>query len=337
VSTLKDVAKLAGVHPSVISRVINNNKDLNIKPATRERILSAVKELNYRPNLPARNLKNSETKMLGMAVPDFYNPVYASVIHGAEDQAANEGYNLFLFSMKQKGMEKNYFSSLQDGQIDGLLIANSISNDPEVLELKQTNKPFVLVNRFISGINNYVVLNDERGGEIATEHLINLGHTRIANITGPLYTSTGLARFQGFRKRLKKGNITFNPSYVQESEHTQENGYISMKKLLELPEPPTAVFVANIIVCLGALEAIYDHGLSIPDDISIISIHDTYVSSSLNPPLTTIKMPLYEMGQKAVKQLILLIKSGQEHGSMLENASIVIRKSTSVLRRPESF
>src|SRR5699024_9240877 len=115
------------------------------------------------------------------------------------------------------------------------------------------NKPFVLVNRFISGINNYVVLNDERGGEIATEHLINLGHTRIANITGPLYTSTGLARFQGFRKRLKKGNITFNPSYVQESEHTQENGYISMKKLLELPEPPTAVFVANIIVCLELL------------------------------------------------------------------------------------
>ncbi|WP_172840482.1 LacI family DNA-binding transcriptional regulator [Virgibacillus phasianinus] len=329
--TLKDVAKSAGVHPSVVSRVVNNDDGLHIKEDTRRRILDTIKELNYRPNQSARNLKKNETKMLGMVIPDFSNPVYASIIHGAEDQAAMENYNLLVYSMKQKGLKKNYFSHLLEDRIDGLLIANSESDDTEILELQKTNKPFVLVNRLINGINNYVVLNDELGGKLATKHLTELGHKRIAHITGPLFTGTGLRRFQGYRQGLREADIEFNSSHVQESEYTVESGYASMQKLLNLPELPTAIFASNIMICLGAMRAIYDKGLSIPEDISIVGIHDTFFGSSLFPSLTTVKMPLYEMGAESVKKLIASIKGDEREngqGLTIKEASLIVRDST---------
>ncbi|ARF18037.1 LacI family DNA-binding transcriptional regulator [Sporosarcina ureae] len=330
--TLKDVAKLVGVHPSVVSRVINNDGNLKIKEETRKRIQQAIEELNYRPNLSARNLKNSETKMLGMVIPDFSNPVYASIIHGAEDQAALEGYNLLLYSMKQKGLEKNYFSHLMENRIDGLLIANSESDDKEILNLKKEKKPFVLVNRFITGISNHVILDDELGGKLATKHLAQLGHKRIAHITGPLFTGTGIKRFQGYREGLKEEEINFISSYVQESEYTIEGGYRSMQALLDLSTPPTAVFASNIMVSLGAMKAIQDRGLSIPRDISIIGFHEVDFASSLSPSLTTIKMPLYEMGSESVKKLITIIQGREEEnelGLIISGASLVVRDSTS--------
>lgn len=332
--TLKDVAKLAGVHSSVVSRVVNNDSELKIKEETRKRIQEAIKELDYRPNLFARNLKKRETKMLGMVIPDFSNPVYASIIHGAEDQAAIEGYNLLVYSMKQKGLEKNYFSHLLENRIDGLLIANSESDDKEILNLKKANKPFVLVNRIISGINNFVILNDELGGKLATKHLSGLGHKRIAHISGPLFTGTGLKRFQGYREGLKEGNIDFVSSYVQESQYTIESGYQSMQALLNLPTPPTAVFASNIMVSLGAMKAIDDHGLSIPNDISIVGFHDVYIASTLSPSLTTIEMPLYEMGKESVKKLISVIQEQEieeEPGLIISGASLIVRESTAPL------
>lgn len=329
--TLKDVAKFVGVHPSVVSRVINNDHNLKVRESTRNRILSAVEELNYQPNQSARNLKMNKTKMLGMVIPDFSNPVYASIIHGAEDQAAAQGYNLLLYSMKQRGLDKNYFSHLLENRIDGLLIANSASDDTEVQNLQQTNKPFVLVNRFINGIEQYVILDDKYGSSLATKHLADLGHTNIAHITGPLYTATGLKRFQGFRESLKEENISFNSNYIQESEYSITSGYDSMEKLLDLPEPPTAVFAASVLISIGAMKAIHDRKLKIPDDISIVGFHDFEFSSALSPALTTVKMPLYKMGQEAVKKLILVVQGDKKDGMRglkIDGGSLIVREST---------
>ncbi|SIP88460.1 LacI family DNA-binding transcriptional regulator [Domibacillus enclensis] len=330
-ATLKEVAKLAKVDSSVVSRVVNNDPALNIKPETRKRILDAVEELKYRPNMSARNLKKGQSKMLGMIIPDFSNPVYSLIIHGAEDQAAQEGFNLLVYSLKQKGLEKSY-SPLLDGQIEGLLIANSEIDNKEILELKKTKKPFMLVNRTVAGVDNYVVANDLLGAKLATKHLIKQGHHRIAHISGPLFTATGLSRFQGYREGLQEDNIDYIPVYVQESKYTVENGYESMEILLDLPDPPTAVFASNIMICLGAMKAIQDRGLTIPKDMSIIGVHDVFFTSTLQPPLTTVKMPLYEMGREAVKKLIAIIqgKEGETgQGVTIDGASLIVRSSTS--------
>ncbi|MFD2830554.1 LacI family DNA-binding transcriptional regulator [Corticicoccus populi] len=331
-TTIKDVAKRAGVHPTVVSRVLNKDQTLKIKDSTRERILETVKELNYFPNRSAQNLKRNETKMLGMVIPDFANPVYSEIIHGAEDQAAKEGYNLMVYSMKQKGTEHNKFSHLIEGRTDGLLIAISESEDQEIVELQESKKPFLLINRMIPGINHYVVLDDEFAGKLATDHLIQLGHRKIAHITGPFDTGTGKTRFNGYKQAMHSNELEILNDYVQESSYSIESGYSAMKKLLALKEPPTAVFAGSILAALGAMRAAYEAGRTIPNDFSLVSIHDVPFADALQPPLTTIKMPLYEMGQEAVKNLVQLIKKDTQSTHLTINgAELIKRNSTAEL------
>lgn len=330
--TIKDVAKKAGVHPSVVSRVLNKDVTLKIKKETRERILLIVEELGYVPNHSARNLKRNETMMIGMIIPDFSNPVYSSIIHGAESKAAEEGYNLLVYSKDQKGIENKYFSHLIEGRIDGLLVAVSEFEDKDILELAELDKPFVLVNRFVEGIDNHVVLDDERAGYMAVEHLIKLGHKKIAHITGPIETGTGLKRYEGFEKGLQDAGIELNAEYIRKSTYTMKSGYDKMNDLLKLEEPPTAVFAGNIMISLGAMRAVQEKGLKIPEDVSIIGIHDVAFAPALNPPLTTIRMPLYEMGEAAVQKIIENIRGKASNKDMkgitIEGGELIVREST---------
>lgn len=330
---IKDVAKKAGVHASVVSRVLNHDATLKIKKETRERILATVKELGYVPNHAARNLKKNETKMIGMIIPDFSNPVYSSIIHGAETMAAQEGYTLLVYSKKHIAKNNSYFSHLVDGKIDGLLIATLELDGQDLKELAELDKPFILVNRSIEGFNNYVVLDDEHAGYIAADHLIELGHTNIAHITGPFETGTGLKRYNGFKNRLDIANIKIKPEYIRKGTYSLLSGYGQMNQLLTLPEPPTAVFAANILISLGAMRAAQEKGFVIPDDISIIGIHDVAFAPVLNPALTTINMPLYEMGEAAVQKIIENIQAKRPNsevkGLMIKGGELILRESTS--------
>lgn len=330
--TIKEVAKKAGVHPSVVSRVLNKDLTLKIKDSTRERIIKIVDELEYVPNHSARNLKKNETKMIGMVIPDFNNPVYSSIIHGAESQANEEGYSLLVYSTEQKGMMDNYFSHLVEGRIDGLLIAISKSEDEDILELQKIGKPFVLVNRLVKNIENFVVLDDKSAGKMATKHLIELGHSKIAHITGPLTTGTGSKRLEGYEEELREFDLKVQDNYIQKSSYNIDEGYKAMNHLLDLDNPPTAVFTANILISLGAMKAIQDRKLSIPSDISVIGIHDVMFASTLYPPLTTVKMPLYEMGQEAIKKMISMLKgeTDPEHskGLTIRGGALINREST---------
>lgn len=330
--TIKDVAKKAGVHPSVVSRVLNKDVTLKIKKETRDRILITVEELGYVPNHSARNLKRNETMMIGMIIPGFSNPVYSSIIHGAENKAAEEGYNLLVYSKDQKGIGNNYFSHLIEGRIDGLLIAVSEFEDKDIKELAELDKPFILVNRFVEGIENHVVLDDEKAGYMAANHLIELGHTDIAHITGPFEIGTGINRYKGFKDGIKDGGIELKAEYIRKSAYTIQSGYDEMNQLLKLEGPPTAVFAANIMISLGAMRAVQEKGLEIPTDISIIGIHDVAFAPVLNPPLTTIKMPLYEMGEAAVKKIVENIKGKSSNkdmeGIIIEGGELIVRDST---------
>lgn len=323
---MKDVAKLARVDPSIVSRVINNDPGLNIKDETRVRILEAVDNLNYRPNIMARSLKKGETKIIGMAIPSFFNPVISSIIHGAELRAVKEGYTLLVYSEEQD--QKKIISSLNNGYIDGLIISSSHFDDANILELHNKKLPFLLVNRKVTGINSFVVTDDIQGVKLGVQHIIKFGHKRIAHISGPLYTTTGLERLQGYRIALNESNIEFNSRYVQESDYSIEGGYNAMKHLLALSIPPTAVFVANVLASLGAMKAIREQGLLIPDNISLVAYHDVYFADTLFPPLTTVKMPLEEMGNKAIGKLIAILqKKDNGDGIVIKGGTIIDRQS----------
>lgn len=325
-ATLKQVAKLAGVDSSTVSRVINNDPSLSIKTDTRERILKAIEELNYRPNLAARNLRNRETKILGLAITNFFNPVMASIIHGAELRANKEGYNLIVYSAEQS--QSKIINSLVDRHIDGLLISNPKFDNEEILKLNEKNLPIVSVNRKVFGTENFVVVNDVQGSKLGVKHLIEFGHKKIAHISGPLYTTTGLERLMGYRMAINEGNIKFMSEYVQESDYSIEGGYIAMKNLLSLSAPPTAVFASSILIALGAMKAIHEEGFTIPDDISLVGFHDVYFADAIFPSLTTVEMPLEEMGDIAIGKLIDIIrKKDKGEGIIIPGERIISRES----------
>lgn len=325
-TTLKEVAKLAGVHPTVVSRVLNNDKTLNIKPETRMRILEAVKELNYEPNQAARNLRTKETKMIAMIIPDFSNPVYAEIIKGAEQEALDKGYTLIVSTLQNE----DHLLSLRS-KVDGLLIG-SFPSEVEILRtLQKFKKPFVMFNRQIQNINNSVLLDDLSGSRLATEYLIRLGHKKIAHIAGPLYTSTGLTRLQGYRDSLNKFGLEYESHLVQESDYTLQGGYAATKKLLETRRDFTAIFASNILISLGALNALHDVGLRVPEDVSVIGFHDVYFASTINPPLTTVQLPLVELGKGAVSKLISMLGNERDKAkekTIIQGAKIIERSST---------
>lgn len=291
-------------------------------------MLEAIEHLNYRPNANARSLKKRKTMMLGMVIPDFLNPVYGEIIRGAELQASTEGYHLMVFSMN-KDSKYNYLSLLREGRIDGLMVASSEFEDSSISELERADMPFLLVNRLTSGVHDYVVADDTYGARLAVTHLIELGHTRIGHLSGPLFTGTGTERFQGYRAALKDAEIDFNPGYLHESGYTVESGYAGMMKLLELPEPPTAVFAANVLSSVGAIKAIKEKGLSVPGDISVVGVHDVFFAEMIDPALTTVKMPLFEMGIEAVKSLTKKLKGEKSGVSVrIPGAELIVRQST---------
>jgi len=325
-ATLKDVAKLAGVDPSIVSRTINNDPSLSIKVETRERILQAVKQLNYRPNVAARNLKKGESKVIGLAITDFYNPVFPQIIQGAEARALQEGYHLLVYSAQQH--KEEIIHSLRNGRIDGLIISSTHFTESEILAMVEEKLPVVIVNRKIANLNNFVVTDDINGSFLAVNYLIENNHKKIAQITGPLFTTSALDRLHGYRRALMEANITYHQEYVKETDFTFDNSYDAMMQLLELEDPPTAVFASNISTSLGAMKAIREKGLQIPEDISLMGFHDVYFSDSLWPPLTTVKMPLIEMGEKGVEKLLSIIrKNDNNQGVIITGAEILVRNS----------
>ncbi|MEK5230594.1 LacI family DNA-binding transcriptional regulator [Lysinibacillus sp. FSL K6-0232] len=335
-TTLKDVAKLAGVHPSVVSRVLNNNDTLHIKPETRQRIMDAVRESNYEPNQAARNLKNKETKMLAIIIPDFSNPVYAEIIKGAEKEAIKKGYTLIVSTLQQE--KKNMTQQLLSLQtkVDGLLIG-SITNEQEMTRtLNKFKKPFVIFNREVESVNNSVLLDDLTGSRIATEYLIELGHEKIAHIAGPLFTSTGLMRLKGYRESLNKYGLEYHAHFVQESDYSLQGGFAATKRLLQDQTGCTAIFASNILIALGVLEALHSEGIRVPEDISVVGFHDVFFANTIHPPLTTVELPLSKLGEVAVEKLIATLKGEHvimEEKTIITGGKLIERSSVKRIKR----
>jgi len=320
-ATLRQVAGRAGVDASTVSRVLRADPALAVRPETRERILTAARELNYRPNAAALSLKLRQTHTLGMLVPDITNPIFPGIFRGVEATAAAAGYRVILVNTDEaRDRESLFVDLLTEKRVDGLILATALTDDKTVAALREGGYPFVLVNRRMPGLNErYVSADDEAGARLATEHLIRLGHRRIAHISGPLFTDTGLRRLKAYRECLHNHGIPFESAYVVEGDFREPTGQAAMQHLLELPQPPTAVFCANDLTAIGAMSALRQRGLRLPEDLSLVGFNDLPWTEHLQPPLTTVHVPLPEMGALACTMLLQLLA-----GVPLQPVAIVV-------------
>lgn len=333
--TLRNVADLAKVSIPIVSKVLSGNPDVRVGSETRQRILDAAESLSYRPNALAKSLKLKRTNTLAVIMPDIGNPAIPEIIHGIEAGARDAGYSAFISHLDQKMVsERLYLAWLQEGRFDGLIVATAHVEDAIIADLVAAGWPFILVNRRESSTNMHVTIDDAAGARIAVRHLLALGHRRIAHLAGPLMFDTSLRRLQGYRQELNAQGIAYDSSLVQEHDWgTWEGSKLAMKRLLQMKHPPTAVFAGNFMGAVGALSALKEAGLKIPEEISLIGLHDSPLAEMLDPPLTVVKMPLREMGRCAAEILTNLLENKPcEVPKILPPDGLIIRKSTAQCR-----
>jgi LacI family transcriptional regulator len=301
---MKDVAELAGVSASTVSHVLNGTR--KVSEDTRERVRLAIEELGYEPNLLAKSLKVSRTFTIGLLISDIQNPFFTSVIRGAEDVALSRGYHLFLCNTDEDpNREDEYVRELSKKRVDGLIVASSASRRNHTLQLRLEDVPFVFMDREVEGIEADTVSVDNRlGMRLIAEHLTQLGHERVGMVSGPLEKSSGYERYHGLRDALADLGLPLRDSLVRFGDFRVSGGREAAEELLRLPEPPTALVVSNNQMTLGALLAVRELGLRVPDEVSVVSFDDMEWAPLANPPLTALAQPTYEMGATAARILL---------------------------------
>lgn len=306
--TLKDISKEAGVDIATVSRALNGNS--GVHKDTREKIMAVAKRLNYRVNLMAKSLAMGRSHMLGLLVPDIRNPFVTELVRGAEDAAYATGYHILLCnSYLDETREVQYMHSLLDKRVEGILMhsVQSLSMQ-EIKELAASDIPVVLLHSPSStSVFSGVRVNNYEGGMLAGAHLAELGHKKIAYLSGPRGHSNFSERAKGFLAAAAAGKKSVTTT-VMHGEPSFEGGYAMAKKLLAENRGVTAIFAANDVTAFGVSRAIFEAGLSIPEDISLIGFDNVELANVVRPPLTTIHQPKYEMGQAAVEILLSLAK-----------------------------
>jgi LacI family transcriptional regulator len=323
VTTLKDVAKLAKVHSSTVSRVLRGNSDLRIPEATQQKIIRAAKELNYYPDQTARSLRLKKSFSIGLIVPDITNPFFARIARSIEICSFETEYTLIVCNTDENQEKETHFiNELLSRGIDGLIIAPVQDCIDHIRVLKDKKFPFVLVDRFFDQMEtNAVVSNNEDSAYEAVSYLANLGHRRIAMIKGRNNIYTIQKRLVGYQRAIERLNLANDPKQIAGDGFCLEDGYAAALQVLNLPERPTAMLVSGNLVTVGVLKAIIEKGLSIPDDISVIAYADNVFSPYLFVPLTTVSHPLTEMGHRAFH----LLREHMEAKEPLPFSKIVIQ------------
>ena len=310
--TLAEIAQVAEVSVSTVSRALSNG-DYPLKAATRQRILKLAEEMGYKPNLVARSLQSNRSHLVGIIVDRMQSPFAAATVQGIQDSLQNAGYSISIaFSNRDQDLAIKAIHSFYSRQVDGIVILNSwlhTFNDP-ILALQ--DRPFVFVNRLFSNcIQNCVGPGDRYGAQLATQHLVDLGHRRIGYINGMKDWIEAQNRLAGYRDVLEKHGLPVDEALIRPGDWGVDSGYRAAQELVALEERPTAIFAANDIMALGAIYAIQEAGLTVPKDIAIVGYDDRDFAAWIRPPLTTIRMPSYEMGQAAAR-LLLKQFAGQE-------------------------
>ena len=331
-ATLSDVAQRAGVSVSAVSRVLSDAPSARVSDETRRRIHDAAQELGYRPNFAARALKFARTNVVGLIVPDLTNAIFTELMRGVEDEAHRRGYMVLL--ARAEGMaegEEPIPRLIGEGRVDGVLVQVGDNMRPEDLQsLVEGTLPVVFVNSIHPEHAGSVLLEDELGIRLATQHLIDLGHRRIGLISGVPDSDTARRREAGFRTTMTDAGLDVPDDHVTRLGYDPNSGGAGMALLAALETPPTAVVVANVNAALGALREARRLGLRVPEDLSIVAMHDAWTAENAWPPLTTVRMPLYELGREAMAAIFDRITSGTVADVVVRDPApeLVVREST---------
>ncbi len=327
---LHDIASKAGVSVNTVSRALRDKSD--VSGTTRETIVHIAKELGY--ILPEPITFQERSIAIGVLIQDILNPFYARVVQGIESILwQNRAKFIFQCSYRQESKERDILEFFRRQAVDGLLITSVVSPEYALSRIQQLNIPTVFLSqRFEQYDVDYVINDNFEGAFIATEHLIKLGHVRIAHIAGPDSQFSTHERLRGYQAALEQAHIPLDSPLVRFGDNTIESGYYLMKDLVQSEKPLTAVFVYNDLMSLGALRAIKEAGLRVPTDISIVGYDDIVFAEFFDVPLTTVHQPIGEIARKAAEVLLEKIRTGDEYDrqAIVLTPRLTIRSSTSV-------
>ena len=328
-ATIREVAESAGVSYATVSHVINNTR--LVSQETRERVLAAMEALNYRPNALARSLRQGKTNTLGLVLPDSANPFFAEISRSIEDEAFKKGYSVFLCNTElDTERELFYVDVLSKKQVDGIVFVAAGDQADSLDFLVRRNMPVVMIDRDVPNVEVDAVLTDNKlGGYLATRHLLELGHRRIACIAGPSSITPSAERMIGYRKALEEAGISYDENLIIRGDYHAQSGMEITHSILKMVPRPTAIFALNDLMALGALRAAAEAGCTVPQDLAVVGYDDLELAHFTNPPLTTIAQPKKEVGAQAISLLVDRISHKSRPPSRLVlPPQLIVRRST---------
>lgn len=326
--TIHDVANFAGVSPATVSRVLNNYP--HISDEVRRTVQGAISQLSYEPNRVAQRLRATRSKLIGIVVTDITNPFFNTIMASIEAVCFDKGFSVLMSNTDANPQkELDYLTMMENEEVAGLIIAPTSENVDRVAELAASGLPIVVIDRRLSNAQVDMVLADNHAGaQLAVEHLIKLGHRRIGHIGGRMRLTSGRERYEGYLQAMEKHHLPIEEDWVRFGDHRDESGYQRALELLDEEDSPTAWFIANNMMTLGALNAIHERGKRIPDDIAIVGFDDIPWAISLNPPLTVVAQPTVEIGYRAANMLLERIEQPDlEPRTEILETKIIIRAS----------
>jgi LacI family transcriptional regulator len=328
--TIRDVAERANVSPITVSRVINNSGYVGRE--TRARVEAAIAELQYVPNSLARSLRFKRTHTLALVLTDITNPFWTTVARGVEDAASQRGFNVILCNTDEsEAKQAEYLTVLLQKQVDGFLLVPACSTADPITLIQRQDVPVVVLDRQVPGAQVDVVRGDSEGGAYRlVQVLLSLGHQRIAMLSGPQSISTAVDRVTGYRRALAEVGLDTENGLIHYGEYTQAGGYQMAQQALALTPHPTALFAANNFIAIGALRALREAGLRVPEDMALVCFDDIPPALVIEPFLTVAAQPAYEMGRRAT-DLLLARLSGQappECQEIVLPTEIIVRRSS---------
>jgi LacI family transcriptional regulator len=329
-----DVAQLAGVSVATVSYVINNGPR-PVSAEARAKVEAAVAELGYYPNQLARGLRLQQTSIIGVVIPRMTNPVYAEITRDLESVCTEAGFMVMLCNTERQPLrERKFVQMLRSQHVSGVVITPHQEPLELIEPLLRARIPVVVLEHDLPGVH-CIAMDELNGGRLATQHLVDLGHTRIAMLRHQPSSALSSQRFEGYRQTLEMAGIAFDPKLVIECEGSHAGGDTAMRQLFKLEHPPTAVFAHNDVLAIGAFHAIRDLGLRIPEDISLVGYDDISSAAYLAPPLTSVSSPKAQIGRLAAQILLRLVSRSNDLPAITTTlpVELVVRESTARVPR----
>ena len=341
--TLRELAREVGVSPSTVSRVLNRDPNLRVSETSRTRILDLAATKGYRPNRLARSLKLQRTNVIGMLIPDITNPLFSALFRSVDEVASAAGYHVILCNTGDSGVRlQQHLEALSEGHVDGLLIATAHRGDPVIETLRARRLPYILVSRRSDqSAEAWVIPDDRLGAHLAVEHLVRLGHRRIAHIAGFMEVSRSIDRLKGYREAMDSFSLDPLVWLTPAAGLDEEAGEIGLRELLKSYTKPTAIFTANDLAAVGVIAYARQIGLEVPRDLSVIGCDDIPMSKHIEPSLTTVRYPFEEVGRLGTEHLIRHIageaRDDEPPPQIALPLELIVRQSTAGPRRDDNF